>query len=250
MVTDQSQAVVWQTEQTPFGEVTQTTGTLAQPLRFPGQYADPETGYSYNYFRDYDSSVGRYVQSDPIGLAGGVNTFGYAYQNPIAGGDPYGLWVNVAIGGTIRLIGGRAAGAALANAGRAAFGPVGGTVLACVLTGYCSESGEQGGDDVGESPRSCPTGNSFPDRPLPRDDNGRPIAESDHPHTQLGRRNGRNGSYPQGREFDGNGNPVRDIDFTDHGRPQNHANPHQHPYVPNPTGGTPQHGSAEPLVWP
>ncbi|MBK8972847.1 MAG: RHS repeat-associated core domain-containing protein [Hahellaceae bacterium] len=83
MATDQSQAVVWQTEQTPFGEVTQTIGTLAQPLRFPGQYADPETGYSYNYFRDYDPSVGRYVQSDPIGLRGGVNTYGYVGGNPL-----------------------------------------------------------------------------------------------------------------------------------------------------------------------
>jgi RHS repeat-associated protein len=91
MVTDQSQAVIWQTEQTPFGEVTQTTGTLAQPLRFPGQYADPETGYSYNYFRDYDPSVGRYVQSDPIGLRGGLNTYGYVYQNPLIRIDPFGL---------------------------------------------------------------------------------------------------------------------------------------------------------------
>ncbi|MBK8970023.1 MAG: RHS repeat-associated core domain-containing protein [Hahellaceae bacterium] len=93
MVTDQSQAVIWQTEQTPFGEVTQTTGTLAQPLRFPGQYADPETGYSYNYFRDYDPSVGRYVQSDPIGLRGGLNTYGYVYQNPLIRIDPFGLEV-------------------------------------------------------------------------------------------------------------------------------------------------------------
>ena len=91
MVTDQSQAVVWQTEQTPFGEVIQTTGTLAQPLRFPGQYADPETGYSYNYFRDYDPSVGRYVQSDPIGLLGGPNTYGYVDQNPWINTDQFGL---------------------------------------------------------------------------------------------------------------------------------------------------------------
>ncbi|MBK8970833.1 MAG: hypothetical protein IPM37_05520 [Hahellaceae bacterium] len=106
MVTDQSQAVVWQTEQTPFGEVTQTTGTpLAQPLRFLGQYADPETGYSYNYFRDYDPSVGRYVQSDPIGLRGGVNTYGYVYQNPLLYTDPRGEFAG-ALGPGLIILGG------------------------------------------------------------------------------------------------------------------------------------------------
>ena len=47
-------------------------------LRFPGQYYDAETGLHYNYFRDYDPSVGRYVESDPIGLEGGSNTYRYA----------------------------------------------------------------------------------------------------------------------------------------------------------------------------
>lgn len=88
---------------------------------------------------------------------------------------------------------------------------------------------------------------AFPQRPLPRDPNGVPIPDSRYPHTQLGTRAGRNGSHPQAREFGYDGQPVRDIDWTDHGRPALHDNPHQHVYLPNPSGGTPQRGPAEPL---
>lgn len=59
-------------------------------LRFPGQYYDNETGLSYNYFRDYNPKIGRYIQSDPIGLNGGINTFGYVTSNPILYSDPTG----------------------------------------------------------------------------------------------------------------------------------------------------------------
>lgn len=45
----------------------------------------------YNYFRDYDPAVGRYVESDPVGLLGGINTYGYVGQNPLALVDPNGL---------------------------------------------------------------------------------------------------------------------------------------------------------------
>ncbi|MEI2454440.1 RHS repeat-associated core domain-containing protein [Lysobacter firmicutimachus] len=51
-------------------------------LRFPGQRYDAATGLNYNYFRDYDAASGRYVQSDPIGLRGGLGTYVYAYGSP------------------------------------------------------------------------------------------------------------------------------------------------------------------------
>ena len=67
-------------------------GAFEMPLRFPGQYYDQETGTHYNYFRDYDPSIGRYVQSDPVGLNGGTNTYLYANANSLVEKDIFGLW--------------------------------------------------------------------------------------------------------------------------------------------------------------
>jgi RHS repeat-associated protein len=81
-------------------------GNFEYNLRFPGQYRDKETATNYNYFRDYDPSTGRYVQSDPIGLAGGINTYGYVGGSPLNTSDPTGLnpalrgafWVGTRVG--------------------------------------------------------------------------------------------------------------------------------------------------------
>jgi RHS repeat-associated protein len=63
------------------------------PLRLPGQLYDEDTRLYYNYFRDYDANLGRYVQTDPIGLNGGVNTYVYVADNPLKYFDFYGLKV-------------------------------------------------------------------------------------------------------------------------------------------------------------
>ncbi|WP_243787297.1 RHS repeat-associated core domain-containing protein, partial [Pseudomonas amygdali] len=64
-------------------------------LRFPGQIYDAQTQLSYNYHRDYNPDTGRYVQSDPIGLGGGLNTYAYVEGNPIRYIDPKGqsIWI-------------------------------------------------------------------------------------------------------------------------------------------------------------
>ena len=86
----------WRWDPTPFGEGApnenpQALGVFKYHLRFPGQYFDIETNLAYNYFRDYDSALGRYVESDPIGLRGGHNTYAYVYANPVSRIDPRGL---------------------------------------------------------------------------------------------------------------------------------------------------------------
>ncbi|HWU53005.1 MAG TPA: RHS repeat-associated core domain-containing protein [Tahibacter sp.] len=76
-----------------FGEHAATTVVSGKSLalRYPGQYHDAETGLSYNYRRDYEAATGRYVQSDPIGLATSLATYAYVDSNPLKFIDPYGL---------------------------------------------------------------------------------------------------------------------------------------------------------------
>lgn len=86
----------WRWDSTAYGtgapnENPQSLGAFSYNLRYPGQYFDPETGLHYNYFRDYDPTIGRYAQSDPIGLAGGIDLYTYAEGNPIRLIDPLGL---------------------------------------------------------------------------------------------------------------------------------------------------------------
>jgi RHS repeat-associated protein len=68
-----------------------TTGTTTNNLRFPGQYEDVETGTYYNFMRTYLPTVGRYGESDPIGLKGGLSTYAYVDGNPASGADHLGL---------------------------------------------------------------------------------------------------------------------------------------------------------------
>jgi RHS repeat-associated protein len=89
--------VLWRWEGDQFGDVLPNEDvdangqTLTMPLRHPGQYYDAEVGTFYNYFRDYNPATGRYVDSDPIGLRGGMNTYGYVGGDPLVKIDPQGL---------------------------------------------------------------------------------------------------------------------------------------------------------------
>ncbi|MDQ1835263.1 RHS repeat-associated core domain-containing protein [Massilia scottii] len=91
--------IVWRWDNgDPFGLTPPTeyfngSGTFTFNLRMPGQYYDRNTNLFYNYHRDYDPQTGRYIQSDPIGLNGGINTYAYVGGNPLSNIDPTGLCV-------------------------------------------------------------------------------------------------------------------------------------------------------------
>jgi len=89
---DETGAIIWSWEGKPFGESTpQNPQNLDFNLRFAGQYYDSETKTHYNINRDYNPQTGRYLQSDPIGYDGGVNSYGYVGAKPLVGVDEMGL---------------------------------------------------------------------------------------------------------------------------------------------------------------
>ncbi|SFK75822.1 RHS repeat domain-containing protein [Rhodanobacter glycinis] len=91
VVTNASQAVVWSAQNWPFTRDVAVSSSAPLNVGFPGQYYDQETGLWNNGFRDYDPALGRYVESDPLGLKAGPNTYAYVGSNPLNSIDLLGL---------------------------------------------------------------------------------------------------------------------------------------------------------------
>jgi len=97
VVNSQNNALLWSWFQTdPFGRVEpnnnpQGLGVYDFDMRLPGQVHDNETGLDHNNARDYDPAIARFVQSDPLGISAGVDTYAYALNSPLSGFDLTGL---------------------------------------------------------------------------------------------------------------------------------------------------------------
>lgn len=138
LLTDAGKNIVWRWDSDAYGvaspnEDPDQDGMLTVfDLRFPGQLFDGTLLTHYNINRDYDPLQGRYLQSDPIGLAGGINTYGYVYGNPTNyfdrdGLTPEGAAAGAIIGTGVGAIGGAFAGGAVGVAGGPA-GVIGGGI--------------------------------------------------------------------------------------------------------------------------
>lgn len=100
-ITDAQGKIAWSADCFAFGYAQLANCSIENPLRFAGQYADPETGLHYNRFRYYSPVIGRYLSIDPLRLLAGNNLYLYVRNNPINKLDGLGLWSVLGVVGAV-----------------------------------------------------------------------------------------------------------------------------------------------------
>ncbi|WP_434101510.1 RHS repeat-associated core domain-containing protein [Methylocaldum gracile] len=160
VATNENGEVVWQANYEPFGQASLVNPSVTLNLRLPGQYFDAETGLYQNWHRDYDARLGRYLQSDPIGLEGGLNTYAYVGNNPLNRIDPTGqLFFAVLVPPAVAALGDAAA--ATAFVGSAALA---GAALSSVWDDLTGDVPDSAADDLTDGKKECSDNNDDDDR--------------------------------------------------------------------------------------
>ena len=194
-------------------------------FQYTGQAWLPELGMYHYKARIYSPTLGRFLQTDPVGYEDQVNLYAYVGNDPLNKADPSGAFTCYSTSYGQHCI---------------ATGPI--DTIALLTYKYMVEAGWISlMESEGEPERTK-------DDPLRTNEHGQLVPDPEAAgtsHTQLGTRKGRNGSYPQSREFDEQDRPVWTIDHTDHGRPKDHTDPHRHPHTENSTGGDRNRGGPE-----
>lgn len=244
---------------TAFGEVAYEKVTKFNPWSYAAKRYDPELGLVNFGKRYYDPQLARWLSPDPAGFKDSRNLYQFLLNNPHAYVDPNGQFVIPLIAFAFgvgapaiticveQILLGTAITALAVYGGDRVYHLLNDIKADQLISQLQTEDQEVLSEDKKKKDSKSKGGRYAPDRPLPQDKYGKPIPESENPQTQLGKENGRKGKYTKAREFGENGVPVTTIEFTDHGRPHNHTNPHQHRHVPNKTGGTPNREDPEPL---